>query len=80
MANARPGHRPHREIAGFASSACVPAQMTASVVAVLTVPLFDGRLLRQREHASGGDGRVHRAGGVQAAIARWIVHFAALRE
>ena len=37
---------PHREIAGFASSAYgFLTQMTASVVAVLTVPLFDGRLL-----------------------------------
>jgi DHA1 family bicyclomycin/chloramphenicol resistance-like MFS transporter len=37
---------PHREIAGFASSAYgFFTQMTASIVAVLTVPLFDGALL-----------------------------------
>ena len=37
---------PHREMAGFASSAYgFFTQMTASIVAVLTVPLFDGRLL-----------------------------------
>jgi MFS transporter, DHA1 family, multidrug resistance protein len=37
---------PHREIAGFASSAYgFFTQMTASVAAVLTVPLFNGALL-----------------------------------
>ena len=37
---------PHREIAGFASSAYgFFTQITASAVALLTVPLFDGALL-----------------------------------
>jgi DHA1 family bicyclomycin/chloramphenicol resistance-like MFS transporter len=37
---------PHRQMAGFASSAYgFFTQMTASIAAVLTVPLFDGRLL-----------------------------------
>ena len=37
---------PHREIAGFASSAYgFFTQITASVLAVLTVPLFAGALL-----------------------------------
>jgi MFS transporter, DHA1 family, multidrug resistance protein len=37
---------PHREIAGFASSAYgFFTQMTASILAVLTVPLFNGALL-----------------------------------
>ena len=37
---------PHRQMAGFASSAYgFFTQMTASIVAVLTVPFFDGRLL-----------------------------------
>jgi DHA1 family bicyclomycin/chloramphenicol resistance-like MFS transporter len=37
---------PHREIAGFASSAYgFFTQITASAAAVLTVPLYDGALL-----------------------------------
>ncbi len=37
---------PHREIAGFASSAYgFFTQITASVLAILTVPLFGGELL-----------------------------------
>ena len=37
---------PHRQMAGFASSAYgFFTQMTASIVAMLTVPLFDGALL-----------------------------------
>jgi DHA1 family bicyclomycin/chloramphenicol resistance-like MFS transporter len=37
---------PHREIAGFASSAYgFFTQMTASLAAMLTVPLFNGALL-----------------------------------
>jgi MFS transporter, DHA1 family, multidrug resistance protein len=37
---------PHREIAGFASSVCgFVTQITASLLAILTVPLFNGALL-----------------------------------